>query len=231
MKEDMWIVFGDGTAFLLSGEPFVTVNFDGIKEITFDLKPTENGIKKFELRFPDDYQDIKKETIRRTFPLVDAKYLREGYVEKERIEYAKLINEVAFAMKPMMGEGKFKRFKELTDQFARKSKYLLGVVELPKDPLSSVKYFCFSDLNGNQTEASSLIRDLLDTVKNQQKTIFSLQAKVAMTQQQILTANSNILEHNKSIKEQADVLKEIRGRSYPESDEELAAKDESYTGK
>lgn len=223
-----YVLFGDGSVALIRGIPKETIDEDGVKKITFNLEPRPSIMRKFQLRYPDDYDDLKNQTIKRSYYATDCLVLGESPINKKFIKLLKLLSELGYALKPMMGEGKFGELKELLQEFIQQNKYLLSVIKLTDDPQTEFQYFVFSDFNGNPTKASNLIAEFSNTIQNQQKELFSAKGKIAHAMELIKTARTEILEHLKQTKEESDIIGERRKYDILPGPEELAAEDQSY---
>lgn len=227
-KINHFLVMGDGHRALIFGTPTETTNLDGIKTMVFELIPTEALKNKFKLVYPDAYSDLKNQTLLREYPIVDEIPLGNARVDYDLLKLAEYINRFSHVLKPMMGDKDFRDFKDLVDKLNKQYKYLKGVIEITKDPQAPFQYFCFNDLNGNITKASGILSAMSNTIKNQDKHIFSLEGKNARQIENVRIAGSEVLEHIKQNKQESNVLGEKRVYNTQQSQEEQAGQDQSY---
>jgi len=223
-----YILFGDGSTALIRGVPRETLNEDGVSEIVFNLEPRPSVIRKFGLRFPEDYDDQKNQTIKRSYYSIDCMPLGESPINKEYLRLAKMMEDLTYALKPMMGEGKFLEFKNALKKFSMTNRALIGCMKITDDPQTEFQYICFNDFNGNPTKASNILIALTETNKNLQKELFSAGAKVARSMELVKVARSEIQEHLKQTKSESDTLGEKRVYDTQPSQEDLAARDQNY---
>jgi len=138
-----FILYGDGSVAQVVGIPRETIDEDGIREIVFELRPRPSVIRLHKLRYPEDYDDLKNQTIKRKYYVADTLFLGTAPVNKRFVRLLKMLNELDYLFKPMMGGGKFEELKESIESIVKQNKNLLSVVKITENPRTEFQYFAF----------------------------------------------------------------------------------------
>lgn len=219
------LLFGDGTVSQVIGIPHERVDEEGVVSLVFHLKPSKIQVAKFNLRY-EDYDNPQEGILAREFPKVECLNLGEGYVEKDFLEWFKMIMKLNYVLTPFMGDKHFQELKKLTEAIVKKKRISAGVMKLTNNPQSKYHYFCLQDLNGGITAVSKHFAEILMENMRLQKENFRLKGYVER-----LTYESKMFctQEEESLKRQMDKV-DIVGKPSPQppTNEELAGKDQNY---
>jgi hypothetical protein len=221
-------LFCDGSVAEIIGIPRETIDEDGIRQVIFNLRPRPSVLRKYPLRFPEDFDNLQNQTVKRAYYLIDTLPLGESPINKRYLKLAKMMEELSYALKPMMGEGKFLEFKNELKEFSISNRALLGVMKITNDPQTEFQYLVFNDFNGLPTKVSNVFSDFTNTIKNYEKRINTLEGANAQALDDVKTSRTEILERLKQNKEESNILGEKRNYETQPSNEELASRDQSY---
>jgi len=221
-------LFLDGSVAEIIGIPRETIDEDGVRKIVFNLRPRPSVLRKFPLRFPEDFDDLKNETVKRSYYSVNAVHLGESPINKKYVKLAKMMEELSYSLKPMLGEGKFLEFKNALKEFSISNRALLGVMKISNDPQTEFQYIIFNDFQGLPTSVSNIFADFTNTIKSYEKRMNTLEGANAQALDDIKQSRTDMLEHLKQNKAESDVLGEKRNYDIPPSNEDLASRDQNY---